>query len=187
MAINLPPCCPTSPPSIWEGTPAGKIITISGIEIYVTQPLNPQFQDSPATSTGAQPEHNKKGCKRVILHLTEGHSIYFLNAQLLADAFASSLNCDVVMPDLFAGKERVPKGAVPYFPAGKTDHGPKSEGDDPPPYFLKESTAEEFKAWKARVEPGVTDPIIERVVEYIHSIYGNDIRIGGVGYCFGGR
>jgi dienelactone hydrolase len=128
----------------------------------------------------------------VILHLTEGHSIYFINAQLLADSFASHLDCDVIMPDQFAGKERVPRGGVPHFPAGNDevlrDVKGRSESEIPPPYPLAtESTPEQFKLWKKSIEPPVTDPIIARVVRYIHETYGKDVKIGGVGYCFGGR
>lgn len=45
----------------------------------------------------------------------------------------------------------------------------------------------EFEAWKERHEADVTDEILDRVVKYCHETYGKDVKIGGVGYCFGGR
>lgn len=182
MGVNPDPCCdPTSPSPIWTGKPTGKVISIDGIETYISEGSKRASNDGNTITSSAVDEP-----KRVILHLTEGHSMYFINAQLLADSFASHLNCDVIMPDQFAGKERVPKGQVPNFPEGKKEI-PVSENDTPPPHFLSQKTPGHFEAWKKSVEPPVTDPIISRVVKYIHETYGKDVKIGGVGYCFGGR
>src|ERR1700733_726015 len=80
MAEKLHPCCnPNSSSPIWEGTSTGKIITIDGIETYIAHPRKTDDHISSA---------DKQYGKRVLLHLTEGHSIYFINAQLLADSFA---------------------------------------------------------------------------------------------------
>jgi dienelactone hydrolase len=173
MSSEQHPCCDsTSPSPIWDGKPTGKVIDIEGIEAYVAQ--------------GSQNQNDHDKSPRVILHLTEGHSMYFINAQLLADSFASNLKCDVIMPDQFAGKERVPKGSVPNFPEGKKEILVGSQ-HTPPPHFLSQNDPDHFELWKKSVEPAVTDPIIARVVKYIHETYGEDVRIGGVGYCFGGR
>lgn len=189
MTEKIHPCCdPASPSPIWEGTSRGKIITIDGIETYLAQPrIN---KDEPQSPESAKIE----GTDRVILFLTEGHSIYFINAQILADSFADCLNCDVIMPDQFQGQERVPKGKVPHFPSGKKSIPPVVEGEaettqsqPTPPHYHKPLTYEEFEAWKQAHEPPVTDPLLEQVVRYIHGTYGRDVKIGGVGYCFGGR
>ncbi|KAH8795045.1 putative hydrolase [Hyaloscypha sp. PMI_1271] len=153
---RLHPCCdPTAPSTIWEGIPTGKIIEIDGIEMYISQPRMRDGESESELST--LPESFKEQePKRVILFLTEGHGIYLPNAQLLADSFASHLDCDVIMPDQFAGQAR-------------------------------DESAQEFEAWKHRHEPPVTDPLLAPVVKYIHDQYGQDVKIGGVGYCFGGR
>lgn len=174
------PCCdPTSPSPIWEGTSTGKIITINDIETYIAQPRNTEGQPSSSV---------KHGAKRVILHLTEGHSIYFLNAQLLADSFAAQLNCDVIMPDQFRGDRRVPASNLPHFPEGKAKVPPPEEGSDhiPSPY-PKPQTPAEFETWKRTHGPPSVDPLLESVVLYIYKTYGEEVKIGGLGYCFGGR
>jgi dienelactone hydrolase len=181
MTEKLHPCCdPTFPTPIWEeGSSTGKIITIDDIETYIAHP-----RKSGNRASSSDQQHGK----RVILHLTEGHIIYFLNAQLLADSFATHLNCDVIMPDQFRGKRRVPAAQLPFFPEGKAEVPPPVEGSDriPPPYH-KAQTHEGFEIWKQTHLPPVIDPVLERVVQYIRKTYGEDVKIGGVGYCFGGR
>lgn len=193
MAENSHPCCdPSSPSPIWEGRSSGTIVTIDGIEIYITQPRNMKEEVLPSDSA------NRELGRRVILFLTEGHSIYFINAQLLADSFASQLNCDVIMPDQFRGIEHVPVGQIPHFPAGKAeipqlvvraenDSATEAATIQPPHHRGRASTHEELETWKQTHEPPVTDPLLAQVVQYIHRTYGEDVTIGGVGYCFGGR
>lgn len=187
MSAKPHPCCdPSSPSPIWTGKSTGRVVSIDGIETYIAKGSKTNTEND-ITGTPPAGAEGVDQTKRVILHLTEGHSMYFINAQLLADSFASHLNCDVIMPDQFAGKERVPKGSVPNFPEGKQEIPLRTNDDIPPPHFLSESTPERFEAWKKSVEPPVTDPIIARVVKYIHETYGKNVKIGGVGYCFGGR
>jgi len=205
------PCCdPSSPSAIWEGTPNGKIIEIDGIEAYISQPETRTSELPPSDSQSSNKQQN-----RVILFLTEGHGIYLPNAQLLADSFSSHLGFDVIIPDQFAGQARLPKNIVPHFPTGKEaipETVPWTEDKNDPNYELRglavplkenaensdaypfkkppwwaEEGPQEFEAWKKRHEPPATDPILARVVDYIHNQYGKDARIGGVGYCFGGR
>lgn len=189
MADKLHSCCdPASPSPIWEGTSTGTIITIEGIETYITHPRS--------SKESVSSDLAKEDRERVILFLTEGYSIYFINAQLLADSFASHLGCDVIMPDQFRGEERVPVGQLPHFPQGETANPHlvvKEESDseaifDQPPYHRRRaSTEEEFETWKRTHEPPVTDPLLAKIVQYVYRVYGEDVKIGGVGYCFGGR
>jgi dienelactone hydrolase len=211
---KLHPCCdPSSPSTIWEGTPTGKIIEIEGIETYISRP---GMRRTAAASGHVTPDHQSTNePHHVILFLTEAHGIYLPNAQLLADSFASHLDCDVIMPDQFAGQGRVPKDVTPFFPPGKDDIPevvPWTEDKNDPNYELRgirvplrenietsdaypfrkppwwtETSPNDFEAWKKRHEPSVTDPILARVMNYIHDKYGKDAKIGGVGYCFGGR
>jgi len=214
MIESLHPCCdPSAPSPIWEGTPTGKIIDVNGIATYLSQPQmrNPPSESEQATSY----LQNSKKSDRIILFLTEGHGIYLPNAQLLADSFSSHLDCDVIMPDQFAGQARLPKNITPHFPetmGPQPQIVPWTEDKDNPNYELrgipvplventetsdaypflkppwwKQESAGEFEAWKKRHETHVTDPILAQVVNYIHDKYGKDVRIGGVGYCFGGR
>ncbi|KAH7411372.1 Alpha/Beta hydrolase protein [Cadophora sp. MPI-SDFR-AT-0126] len=171
MAEALHPCCdPSSPSPIWEGNPRGEVIDIDGIETYICRAVKSTStpEGTQASRSDVQVEHPK----RIILFLTEGHGIYLPNAQLLADSFASHLKCDVLMPDQFSGQARLPEGIEPSFP--------------PPPWWIREGP-KAFEEWKMRHEPPVTDPLLARVVKYIHETYGEDVKIGGVGYCFGGR
>ena len=179
MADRIHPCCNAAAPSvIWEGTSTGKIISIDGIETYIARVTD---KDDSATPVSASGDH-----KRVILFLTEGHSIYFVNAQLLADSFASHLGCDVIMPDQFGARERVPVGHVPHFPDGKNAIS-EVAFDQPPYHGERPLKLEDLEAWKRPYEPPVTDQILAKIVQYIHQVYGETVRIGGVGYCFGGR
>jgi dienelactone hydrolase len=214
---GLHPCCdPTSPGAIWEGTPAGKIIKIDGIETYIVRPEMLDGRSKVKLSTLDPESSSRQQPNRIILFLTEGHGIYLPNSQLLADSFASRLDCDVIMPDQFAGQARLDKDQRPFFPPGKEpipETVPRTEDkDDPnyelrgirvplkentetsdvypfrkPPWWQKDESAEKFEAWKGRHEPAVTDPLLARVMKYIHEEYGEDVKIGGVGYCFGGR
>lgn len=174
MSETFHPCCDSaSPSSTWEGKSRGKIINIGDIETYIANPP----QNAQQATSGKEKE------KRVLLHLTEGHSIYFLNAQLLADSFAAGLGCDVIMPDQFHGTRRIPTTATsPHFPPGKAEIPPPIAGSDeiPPPY-PQVQTEEEFEAWKAATGPSVMDPLIARIVQYIRETYGEDVKIAGVG------
>jgi dienelactone hydrolase len=214
---QLHPCCdPSSPSAIWDGTPIGRIIEIDGIETYISQPGMREGQAESKLSTLSSLNSQGPQSHHVILFLTEGHGIYLPNAQLLADSFASHLNCDVIMPDQFAGQARLSKDQRPFFPPGKEPvpedvawtedkedpeyemkgtRGPLKENRETsdvypfrkPPWWTKEESAHEFEAWKGRHEPPVTDPVLARVVSHIYKHYGQDVKIGGVGYCFCGR
>lgn len=196
-------CCdPLLPNALWKGTPTGKIINIEDIETYITIP--------PITPDKSKNEENN----RVLLFLTEAHGIYLPNSQLLADLFASHLNCDVVMPDQFASQPRQPKPTPSKDLLNKVNRPTIVPHTDDPndPNFenvglrvpLKENTETSdawpflkppgwtseksgFEDWKVRHEPHITDPIVSKAVAYIRSTYGKDVKIGGVGYCFGGR
>ncbi|KUJ06802.1 uncharacterized protein LY89DRAFT_602432 [Mollisia scopiformis] len=166
MTEHLHPCCdPSTPSAIWEGTPSGEVIEISGIETYIAKP--PALKGSSPTLK----------VDKVILFLTEGHGIYLPNAQLLADSFASHLNCDIIMPDEFAGQARLPKNIEPSLYPHKVI--PWTEDKNDPNYDLRGLAVPH--------EPEVTDPILEKIVSWIHESYGQGVKIGGVGYCFGGR
>ncbi|CZR64606.1 uncharacterized protein PAC_14504 [Phialocephala subalpina] len=205
MTESLHPCCdPSSPSPIWEGNPTGTIISICGIETYIAHP------NARDLSSDQHPSSNPKH-EKVILFLTEGHGIYLPNAQLLADSFAHQLSIPVIMPDQFAGQARLPKDIVPSFPSSHATVPWTEDKDDPnyelrglkapvkensetsdayrfekPPWWKKQAEGE-FEKWKARHEPIVTDPILEKVVGWIRETYGEDVKIGGIGYCFGGR
>lgn len=204
MASKVTACCdPSSPSVIWEGSPAGKFINIdSNIETYVTSPR--------ASTTSNQPDGSSEP-KRIILFLTEGHGPHLPNAQLLADSFAKQLDCTILMPDQFAGQPRqpLPRGYIPPRSSDTTipwtedksdpNYGnrglrvPSSDSSDAflfvkPPWWNERGEGHlYFEEWLKRHEPDVSDPILKRVVKYICTTYGPEVKIGGVGYCFGGR
>ncbi|RAL13462.1 dienelactone hydrolase family protein [Aspergillus homomorphus CBS 101889] len=92
-----------------------------------------------------------------ILILTDVIGHRFRNAQLLADQFAAA-GYLVVMPDLFTG-DSVPLNRPQGF---------------------------EIMEWAQNHQPPHTDPIIETILKYIRTTLGCQ-RVGGVGYCFGGK
>jgi dienelactone hydrolase len=157
MAQNLHPCCNPS----------------STCPIWIGNPTGKIITSNDIEIYISKPEMRKSSVdskssteiqepeNRVILFLTDALGIHHPNPRLLADSFATHLSCDVVMPDQLAGHAR---------PLINTDTSPA-----------------QFKEWKAAHEPQATDPILERVLAYIHTTYGSDVKIGGVGYCFGGR
>lgn len=203
MTEAIHPCCNSALPCpIWEGSPAGEVIVVDSIEMYVSKP---EMRNS------SKENLLKPGAGRVILFLTDVHGIYLPNAQLLADSFATSLDCDVIMPDQFATKRDVLDHTKQVSRLGDGSSVPWTKDKDNPNYenpgilppskinsetsdaypFVKppgwEDEEEIFENWKRRHEPSATDPILASTVRYIHSTYGSDIKIGGVGYCFGGR
>jgi dienelactone hydrolase len=205
MADPIHPCCdPSSRSSIWTGSSNGTVINIDGIETYVAKPwLRKTGNESERSSS--RPKLYPGNLKRVILFLTEAHGIYLPNAQILADSFAIELNCDVLMPDQFAGQPRIPKTSEPEAGKAEIPHTPSAEDNNTHhelggiPISLKENleTADVYpfvppswwneEDWKERHEPKTTDPLLTQVVHYIRKEYGREVKIGGVGYCFGGR
>ncbi|PYI01414.1 dienelactone hydrolase family protein [Aspergillus sclerotiicarbonarius CBS 121057] len=100
---------------------------------------------------------SNQSSENAILFLTDAMGHRFINAQLIADQFAAN-GYLVVMPELFHG-----------------DPIPINYGAD-------------FDIWgwyKKHLPPRV-DPIVEAVLEEMHTTLGCQ-RIGGVGYCFGGK
>ncbi|CAG7996215.1 unnamed protein product [Penicillium salamii] len=95
--------------------------------------------------------------KNAILILTDVPGHQFINAQLLADQFAAR-GYFVVMPDLFNGD------VVPIN---------RPEGFN-------------IMNWVQNHMPPQTEPIIEAVLKDMRENLGCE-RIGGVGYCFGGK
>ncbi|KAJ5544555.1 hypothetical protein N7535_007047 [Penicillium sp. DV-2018c] len=83
MASNAPgPCCATG--FRHEGTPAGEIKNVDGVNTYITYPKN-------------------KSAEKAVLFLTDIFGI-FPNAQLLADEFANN-GYLCVLPDIFQGDQ----------------------------------------------------------------------------------
>ncbi|KAI1638941.1 dienelactone hydrolase [Biscogniauxia mediterranea] len=137
MTSNLPSRCCTIG-SLHEGTAKGHIINIGQISTYVAYPAD-------------------KSTKHAVLILTDviGHN--FINAQLIADEFASN-GYFVVMPDLFAG-DTVPLNRPEGF---------------------------NILDWLKNHLPAQTDPIIDAVLTEMRGPLACE-SIAGVGYCFGGK
>lgn len=99
----------------------------------------------------------KKATESAILLLTDVIGHKSINAQLIADQFAAN-GYLTVMPDLFHG-DAIPMNRPADFDIGK---------------------------WRPHHGPERVDPVIAEVIKEIKSTYGVR-RIGGVGYCFGGK
>lgn len=98
-----------------------------------------------------------KSTENAILILTDVIGHHFINAQLLADQFAAA-GYFVVMPDLFSG-DTVPLNRPEGF---------------------------NIMDWLKNHLPAQTEPIIDAVLKEMRENLGCK-RIGGVGYCFGGK
>ncbi|KAF2088555.1 alpha/beta-hydrolase [Saccharata proteae CBS 121410] len=99
-----------------------------------------------------------KSTSNAILILTDIIGHEFINAQLVADQYAAN-GYFVVMPDLFNG--------------------------DPVPLNMKEINFD-LMAWLQNHLPANVDPIVSTIIKELRSTFAAK-RIGGVGYCFGGK
>jgi dienelactone hydrolase len=97
--------------------------------------------------------------EHAIILLTDVYGFTFPNTRLLADHFALNGYLTII-PDLFNGNE------VPFPP--------------PSGWNLQEYINTKMP------RPGTVDPIIEKTVEWLRREKGVS-KIGGVGYCFGGK
>ncbi|OBT96135.1 hypothetical protein VE01_06922 [Pseudogymnoascus verrucosus] len=107
---------------------------------------------------------------RALLYLTEGYGTLLPNSQLLADHLSLLLNCPVIMPDQFRNEP---------FPMVK------------PPGWDDEAA---FIRLQTDHHPGTVDPMLEKVLEWMQRPVGHAegglggvVRVGAIGYCFGGR
>ncbi|KAK2867903.1 hypothetical protein FQN49_003358 [Arthroderma sp. PD_2] len=107
----------------------------------------------------AHPKESNKNAGKAVLILTDVNGIS-LNAQLIADYFAAR-GYLTVMPDLFRGDCLTP-GTL----------GPGSKFD--------------LYGWLAKHSTDAVDPIVEATVKLLREEHGIE-KIGGVGYCFGGK
>ncbi|OCK83763.1 alpha/beta-hydrolase [Lepidopterella palustris CBS 459.81] len=98
-----------------------------------------------------------KSTHNAILILTDVFGHEFINVQLIADQFAAN-GYFVVIPDLFYG-----------------DH-----------VLLNKPEGFDIMAWLQNHLPPQVDPIIETTLKEMRGPLGCK-RIGGVGYCFGGK
>ncbi|GAD93966.1 dienelactone hydrolase family protein [Paecilomyces variotii No. 5] len=129
-----------------EGTARGTLSKLDNFEIYTVGP-------------------EKKNTDKGILILTDVIGHRFINAQLIADAFAEN-GYFVMVPDLFDND------AIPLNRPGDFD----------------------LQAWKSGKYhpkgvahgPESVDPIVDTCVAEMRSKYGIK-KVGAVGYCFGGK
>lgn len=98
-----------------------------------------------------------KSIANAILILSDVIGHKFVNAQLIADEFAAQ-GYFVVLPDLFGG-DTVPLNRPEGF---------------------------QIQEWLKNHLPQHVEPIINAVLAEMREVYGCR-RVGGVGYCFGGR
>ncbi|RMZ89825.1 hypothetical protein DV736_g2955, partial [Chaetothyriales sp. CBS 134916] len=156
-------CCRID--SLHTGETKGSIQTVNSIEVYITLPNSRDVVSSLSATSTALP--NKKWSLSLLL-LTEVHGIALPNSKLLADKFASALNCPVIVPDLF--------DADP-MPVVKPEGWDASRG---------------LADFQIRHHPGTVEPILEAVMEWMQRSeaeggLGGVQSLGAVGYCFGGR
>ncbi|KAJ6072864.1 hypothetical protein N7467_010949 [Penicillium canescens] len=129
-------CCTIG--SLRNGEAKGEIKNVGNISTYFAYPEN-------------------KSTKNAILILTDVMGHRLINAQLIADQFASK-GYFVMMPDLFNGD------VVPI--------------NRPEGFSIMD--------WVKNHLPFQTEPIIDTVLKAMRENLGCE-RIGGVGYCFGGK
>jgi len=123
------------------GDPQGEIVKIGGVECYV------------ATPTADYPKH------KVVLFLPDAFGHVFVNAQLLADGFASN-GFKVVIPDYL-------------------------NGDPIPVDALSGNTGFDLQAWLKTHGQSDARPPLDKVVAGLREQGVTDL--GATGYCLGGR
>ncbi|KAH8169344.1 dienelactone hydrolase family protein [Sarocladium implicatum] len=104
----------------------------------------------------------KPTCKpkpTIVLYLTDVFGVNLTENKLLSDSFARA-GFITVTPDLFDGEPAPADLNAPGF------------------------NATEFLAAHG---PDVTDPKVEKAIEYIKTTYGDEYALAITGYCFGGR
>src|SRR6201996_6225026 len=131
-------CCKID--SLHTGVTKGSVQIINSIEAYITIPNESAVASNPPITGTALPS---KKWPRALLFLPEAHGIVLPNSKLLADKFASALNCPVIAPNLF-GADPMPV----IKPEGWEDEG-------------------ELAAFQVRHHPGTVEPILEAVLEWI--------------------
>ncbi|KAJ9296026.1 hypothetical protein DTO271G3_5601 [Paecilomyces variotii] len=129
-----------------EGTARGTLSKIDDFEIYTVSPEN-------------------KDTDKAILLLTDVIGHKFINAQLIADAFAEN-GYFVMVPDLFYNDP------IPLNRPGDFDMQGWRSGKYHPTGIAH--------------TPESVDPIVDACVTALRSKYGIK-KIGAVGYCFGGK
>lgn len=100
----------------------------------------------------------------MLLFLTDVIGHRFINAQLLADAFAAHGGYHALMPDLFAGDSR---------PLG-------------PPSGAAAPGAEPLAEWRKRHTDAQTRPVVDAVLAQLHAA-PQPHKLVAVGYCFGAK
>lgn len=111
----------------------------------------------PVETYFAYPKDNKNP-EKAILILSDIFGIY-TNSQLIADEFAAQ-GYLAVIPDLFQGDTV----KIEDFESGKVD----------------------LQAWLPKHQTTHVDPVVEATIKHLREELGVK-RIGGVGYCFGGK
>jgi len=127
-----------------EGTPEGRFENISGVDCYVATPPGDYAKD------------------KVVLFLTDVFGPQLVNAQLLADGFASN-GFKVVVPDIFEGDPWAPDAMeVPGF-----------------------SLQETLRVWFPKHTPRHVHKLLDAVIATLKA--DGVTRFGATGYCFGAR
>ncbi|KLJ07657.1 hypothetical protein EMPG_16883 [Blastomyces silverae] len=157
-------CCKID--TLHSGPVRGAIQIIRNIPTYITFPPG-HASRSDGNTQDNDTTHPAKWPKALLL-LPEGHGIKLPNIQLLADTLSANLSCPAILPDLFGAHA---------FPITK------------PPNWDADAALEQFLAHN---HPGTVNPILDEILHWIDQPvtqggFGGVERLGGVGYCFGGR
>lgn len=130
------------------------------VSLSVPKPYPHLTNDLASTYLAYPPGHNPS-TKTAILYLTDIFGVQLVNNRVLADSLALA-GYFVLMPDLFAG-DPVPSSAMGGIP-----------------------TTFNLTAWSAVHTPEAVSAIISSSLSSLRTQFGAQ-RIGGVGYCFGGK
>ncbi|KAK9468958.1 dienelactone hydrolase [Lipomyces arxii] len=138
MSSNPPGICCLSGVK-HEGVASGKMIDFHGIETYAV---------GDATS------------KKIIVIMTDVFGHVFINAQLIADDFATQ-GYYVLVPDILKGD------AIPFMP-------------------FEELLTFDLPTWLGKHSLEITEPIVDKVLGHIKEDFA-PTSIGAVGYCYGAK
>ncbi|KIM36570.1 hypothetical protein M413DRAFT_449107 [Hebeloma cylindrosporum] len=117
--------------------------------------------------------------KRAVLYLTDAFGLDLKNSKIMADEFAKRLECDVWIPDYFAGKPLLPVDCMVLPDRAGVKYSPWT--------WIKFFFAIVLPSIPSiiRNRPANTDPRVISLIGLLKEKKQYE-KIGAVGYCFGG-
>lgn len=147
------------------GEPRGKIESIHGFDAYVATPANPSSDSA----------------TKAIIYFYDAFGLKLANNKLIPDQIADATGLTVYVPDVFNGGG-ISEEAMSVAPSTAADMQAAS-------VWTKLKVGAAFAAagpFFARNLPAFKIPKVKKWIEQLKASHGY-ARLGGVGYCYGGK